>query len=372
MHQASKIFALAGLFVAAAACGGGGSTAGTGGSTTTAHGGSTNSSAATGTGGGNPAMACADFAHAFCQQIDKCSLNGYVNKLTYGDESTCENRETSICLGFLSAKGTGQAPAKLEMCVGTYANYSCPDFRDNNPSTVCQVMGTLGPGMTCGANGQCSSGYCNVGASQVCGTCEAVPLAGAMCNVQADCGHNLGCAIPTGSATGTCAPFVASGGACLTGSAPCQATFACVGDNEAMHTMGKCQPQGAKVGDACDSFRQTAANCDGYKGLICVPAKVGSGVGTCQAITLVGTGAVCGLMGSMPITGFAACQSGGACIKAAMNDPTGKCVAPAADGAACDTDITKGPPCQTGSRCVPSAPMSTAGTCKPVDATTCM
>jgi hypothetical protein len=77
-------------------------------------------------------------------------------------------------------------------------------------------------------------------------------------------------------------------------------------------------------------------------------------------------------MGAMPITGFAACVGGAVCIKAAANDTTGKCMAAAADGAACDTDVTKGPPCNAGSKCVPGAPMATAGTCTPIDASKCL
>src|SRR5262249_54323511 len=153
---------------------------------------------------------------------DDCSLNGYLNKLQYGDEPTCEMRLSIDCVGFLDAKGTGQTPAKIQACVAAFPSYACTDFRDNSPPTACLVTGMLGNGMACGANGQCTSGYCNVASTKVCGTCEALPLAGTMCNTAADCGHDLACALATGAVAGTCAPYVTQGSPCLTGVSPCE------------------------------------------------------------------------------------------------------------------------------------------------------
>jgi hypothetical protein len=113
-------------------------------------------------------------------------------------------------------------------------------------------------------------------------------------------------------------------------------------------------------------------NCENSLGLVCIPAMKGSAVGTCKAITLVAANAACGDVGSMPITGFTECQAGGLCKKAAPTDTTGTCVAPAADGMACDDDPTKGPPCLAPAKCVPSVKGMTAGTCTVPDASKCM
>jgi hypothetical protein len=145
-----------------------------------------------------------------------------------------------------------------------------------------------------------------------------------------------------------------------------------VGDDETAGTMGTCQKAGAAVGAACDGSRKTMASCDNDLGLVCIPTAKGSAVGTCQKITLVADGATCGAIGSMPITGFAECQAGGACIKGADGGTTGICMAPAADGAACDSDPTKGPPCLSPAKCLPTADGGTAGTCTVPDATKCM
>lgn len=376
MHLASKALFLGGLILGAASCGGGSSGTSTGGSTTHTGGstsGTGGSTATTTSSGPSAAMACADLAHAQCTERETCSMDGFLNKRTYGDEATCEARVAPTCVANLGAKGTAQTPAKIEGCVAQFSSYTCTDFLDGNPPAGCvPPAGTLANGAACGASAQCSSSYCSIPQDQVCGTCAALPVAGAPCQIGADCGRNLACATPTGASSGTCAPFALSGAACLTGTSPCAAGLACVGDVEATKTMGSCKPQGTKVGDACDGSRKTLANCDGTLGLVCIPAAKGSPVGTCQNITLVDAGATCGDVGAMPITGFADCHSGAVCIKNAPADPTGKCVAPAADGAACDSDPAKGPPCLAPARCVPTSSTGTAGTCKVPDATKCM
>jgi hypothetical protein len=106
--------------------------------------------------------------------------------------------------------------------------------------------------------------------------------------------------------------------------------------------------------------------------VFCIPTAMGSQIGTCQAIKLVAAGAVCGTIGAMPITGVAVCANGGLCKKAAPTDPTGTCVLPAADGAACDNDAANGPPCLAPAKCViPSGSSATAGTCTMPNASTC-
>lgn len=365
MQLASKTFALASLLVAAAACGGGTtmSTGGTGGST---------GSTTTGTGGISDMQACADSVHAACTERDTCSLGSYLNKKTYGDEAICEMRSLPPCLDNLAAKGTGQTPARLEGCVAEYSSYDCTDYLDNNPPAACATpAGTAALGAACGVDAQCASAFCAIAQYQVCGTCAALPVAGATCQVAAECGRDSACAKAATATAGTCAAYVAAGGACLTDVNPCEAGLSCVGDDTTTMAKGTCQTSGASVGAACDSTRKTAPACNADRGLACIPAAKGSGVGTCQAILLVAVDAPCGDIGSAPITGVADCQAGGLCVEAPAAT-TGTCVNPAADGAPCDNDTSVGPPCLAPAKCVPTSATVTSGICTVPDATKCM
>lgn len=372
MHSALKTLSLVALIIAPAACGGGGSE-GTGGT----HSGSTG-----GAGGSGPTAeeACADSAKAACSERDKCSMNGFLNDVTWGSEAICEMRSAMACPASLTAKGTAQTPAHLEECVAAYASYTCTDFLDNNPPAACAPpAGSLANGSPCGASGQCSSTFCALGPYAVCGTCQPLPAAGAPCQSQAECGRDLACVKPQGSTPqtqGKCAAWVPMGGACLAGQSTCAAGLVCVGEVVATSTMGTCQPAASAVGAACDATRKTMASCDADLGLVCIPTSaMTKGVGTCQAIKLTKPGEACGPIGAMPITGYASCEAGGMCKKAAPADLSGTCVAPAADGMPCDSDVTKGPPCLAPAKCVPAkgAPAgTTAGTCTVPDASQCM
>ncbi len=325
--------------------------------------------------GGAGAMACADQAHAVCTLRSTCS--SFNTSLTYVSEASCESRTAAECVANLSATGTGQTTAHIEACATAYPGETCTSFFEGNPVTACvPPAGTLATGAACGAPAQCASTFCAISQYQVCGTCQPLPVAGATCQVEADCGRDLTCAVPTGATSGKCAAWGASGAACLTGVAPCGYGLACVGDVVATMTMGTCQASGETVGTACDSQRKTAASCNGTLGLVCIPTAKGSGVGTCQKAQLVAAGAACGDIGAAPITGYAECEAGGLCARALTDAGTpvamGVCVGPAADGLACDSDPTKGPPCLSPAKCVPSAAGGTAGTCTLPDATKCM
>jgi hypothetical protein len=199
--------------------------------------------------------------------------------------------------------------------------------------------------------------------------CQTLPVVGATCTTAVECGRDLACAVPANATTGTCAARVASGGACLTNVNPCASGLSCVGDVVATSTPGMCKPAAATVGAACDGSRKTMASCDPELGLACIPTAAGSAVGTCQNAVLVAGGATCGTIGT-PVTMVAECQAGGLCKKALATDKTGTCVAAAADGAACDSDPSKGPPCLAPAKCVPSG-AGTAGVCTLPNAAMC-
>ncbi len=351
MRHLHKMFTAVFLLLNALACSSGGSFTGAGSST---------------------AAACGDLARAQCQKRESCSLDSFSNDYTYGNEAQCEAQTAPTCVSALSAQGTGQSAANVENCVANYGNYSCTDYRDNDPSGACiPPAGTFSNGAACGANAQCSSSFCHIAQYQTCGDCAATPVVGAPCDYTGDCGRNMTCVIPSGAASGTCAAFVTTGGSCLTGSMPCQAGLACVGDNVTQGTTGTCQPQANTAGADCDRSRRTAPNCDFEYGLTCVPSAASSGVGTCQPMTLVAVGQTCGVFGTAPVTGEAVCNAGGLCAKANATDATGTCVAAALDGKACNSDATVGPPCLPPAKCVPSSAGVTSGTCVVPDATKC-
>jgi hypothetical protein len=319
--------------------------------------------------------ACTAEAQAICTLRSGCSMTYLIDR-TYADSSACETRTALSCVASLSAPGTAQSVSRVQACTSAYPSEACTDYLDGNPTSACvPPAGTGQTGAPCAFSGQCASTFCAVSQYQVCGTCQPLPQAGAACQVAADCGRNLGCAVPTNATTGTCSTYAAQGGACLTGKQLCAAGLACVGDDPTNSTMGTCQTTGTSVGAACDATRKTAATCNTDMGLVCIPTKKGSAVGTCQKIQLVGSGAMCGDIGAAPITGYADCAAGGVCIKqltdAGTAANTGVCSPPAADGAACDSDTTKGPPCLTPAKCVPTSDGGTAGTCTLPNPATC-
>lgn len=319
-HLARAPLALAAILLAA--CGSKSSnntTKGTGGSssksstTTTAGTGGEKSGTGGSSSGGAAMMACEAEATALCALRDSCSP-GFDIDLNFGSLSVCEARTAQTCVNALGAKGQGTTPAEVEMCAAAYPDEMCTDYDEDNPVAQCRPSaGTLAKGAPCGDSGQCASGFCAVGPLSVCGTCQALPVAGAPCLTEAGCGPGLACANPPGKTAGKCIAFVALGGACLAGSAPCGAGLVCVGDDPKTMKMGKCGAVASTAGATCDVIPTTAANCDGNKGLVCVPSAKGSNTGKCTKITLVAAGATCGVIGSMPATGFAACEAGGLC-----------------------------------------------------------
>ncbi len=376
MTPTLKASMLAALLLASAACTArGSSSVGTGGGGSGEGGGSTTGSGgAGGSGGSGPSaeQACADLAKASCDKRDACSM-GFLITRAFGDLGACVTRTTALCLSSLAAPGTSQTPAKLEACVAAHPGFSCVDFFNGTPPADCvPSAGELPQGAACVTSAQCASTYCAVSQTEVCGSCQPLPVVGASCAVQTDCGRELGCARVVNAPSGVCAPWVSQGGACLNGEKPCKAGLSCVGEDPVGKTDGACQPAGAAAGTACDGSRKTMAGCDANLGLACVPAKQGSPIGTCQALQIVVAGATCGEIGGKPPTGFSVCKASALCQKAAPADPTGTCVVAAADGSPCDIDPAKGPPCLAPTKCVIKGGAGTAGTCTLSDAAACL
>lgn len=290
--------------------------------------------------------ACADLAAARCQKRDMCT-GGLGNERQYGDLTTCKARDVLGCEAALGAPGTSATPAFYESCSQAIGGESCGDWFGNAPPAACvPAPGARANGQACSFNAQCASTWCAVPKGAACGACAALPKVGDACDTTADCGRGLLCA-----PANTCATPVQASGTCDS-SRPCAAGLTCVGETKT--APGACMAAGATAGAACDPKHQTAAGCDGNLGLACIGT-------TCAKIQLVGAGAPCGaLTDAGTVEDVAACTGGALCVMP-QGSKSGNCVAPAADGAACDA--TNGPPCLAPARCVTASDASTAGVC---------
>jgi len=175
--------------------------------------------------------------------------------------------------------------------------------------------------------------------------CAELPGVGDSC-ADSGCAPNQVCV----SSTMTCQVAVAAGGAC-SADLPCVNGYACVGAVASTNTMGTCDVQPTTVGAACDPKRQTAADCDTDSGVVCDTAT-----DQCVAQPAVAAGMTCGDVNGVQTR----CAGAGMCVKP-PSSTQGTCVAPAADGAACDS--AAGPGCLTPAKCVPTSSGGTAGTC---------
>ena len=78
---------------------------------------------------------------------------------------------------------------------------------------------------------------------------------------------------------------------------------------------------------------------------------------TTSGLTSFAAGQTCGNVGGVQTR----CAAGATCNRPPQSQ-TGTCLAPAADGAACDT--AAGPGCLYPAKCVPASSGGTAGTCE--------
>ena len=291
---------------------------------------------------------CTDFANARCAKQNSCNPSATIRD--YGDLATCQLRETAACSNRLSATGSSATPSFDEGCSVAIPLETCPDFSDDNPSNACIAPpGGLADGSPCIANAQCKNGNCNLGPHTVCGSCGPPAQAGQSCET-ATCDRGLVC---TGTPS-VCVQLAALGQPCDKNT-PCQVGGSCVGATGT--TMGSCQAAVAQAGMPCDPTRAMKAGCDAAQELFCNEMSM-----SCDMIQFAPTGAACGTVNGVTVE----CAGAGGCYPA--NAKMGSCMAPAADGAACDTMV--GPGCLSPAKCVITNG-GTAGTCQLPDPTTC-
>jgi hypothetical protein len=349
-----------GSSIAALACGG--TSAGSAATTPSDDGGASTDASADGAADGT--QACTDYATARCQKADSCTA-GLASRERFSDLATCIARGVLACKAALGATDTAATPAFFSSCAMALPMSSCADFQDavNVPEACLNVAGSRANGAACSNSAQCTSSWCKVSPNAACGTCGDRPAAGAACNGDAECGaRGLFC-----SKANTCEPLQAASAPC-DDARVCGAGLSCVGQTKTL--PGACQPAGATVGAACDPKRTTAAGCDNRLGLYCgVDDK-------CADVALVMAPSACGALidasdggadaGPKDVT-VTRCLAGASC--APTTAARGTCVAPAADGAACDT--VNGPPCLSPARCILASDASTAGTCQLPGASAC-
>jgi hypothetical protein len=277
-------------------------------------------------------QACSDFATARCGTLMTCSAADLQKR--WPDADTCEAREKLACMDALAAPQTANSPAAEKACADALPDSGCAAFLSGvmPPSACLAKKGPRATGAACGFAAQCSTGFCSVADDALCGTCAAPPMPGDSC-ASSGCGPTMSCV----SSTMTCQVPVAASGACGK-DLPCGVGLSCVGSTTT--TMGTCQPEVATAGAACDPKQATGPNCSGGAGLTCdTQAK------TCVAQPLAAANQSCGLIGTVRT----ACSAGATC-SIPSGQTMGVCVAPAADGGACNTDT--GPGCQTPAKCV--------------------
>jgi len=252
-----------------------------------------------------PNQACADLAAAFCGRIDACA--NLILRIAYGDTATCRARGALVCPQVFKAPGTTTTPDRLEACSKAVAALSCADVYTRQIPQACRAKpGPQADGTTCGDDGQCASGFCRK-SGLACGTCGPRAQAGATCTVDDDCDAGLACA-----ANRQCVAFGSAGATC-DANRPCAAPLVC--------DAGRCVTPG-DAGASCTPS-PSGGNCDHTQGLYC-PAG-----GTCRLVVYASAGQACGVQSSGDL---ALCTAGATC----SSTPSGTCVAPAVDGAACN------------------------------------
>ena len=281
-------------------------------------------------GGTSAQKACADNAASYCKQLETCAP--FLVTVQYGDELTCESRQTPGCLDALAAPGTGWTGDDLEACVAARTALDCNTFLHGKPApAACRITGQVATSQACLYGAQCGTGYCRIATGSTCGNCVTLGATGAPCTNSSDCDGNLLCA-----GSGTCQPPSSA-------SSTCDATHPCVQGTTCLG--GTCVAPGGP-GAMCSAANK-GADCDYYQGAYCDGTS-----SKCTAYTIAQPGDPCGSATPTVCAGDSTCT-------------LSLCVAPVADGTACDP--------QNGQSCMPpqSCTGGDGGTCALFSATQC-
>lgn len=288
--------------------------------------GSSGSAGSAGTGGSgvDAETACKDLVSAVCGQYNSCAP--FIVQLGYGDQATCEERNTAHCLAWPDLSGSNLDAAAIETCADAYKAQSCQEFFTGAPEG-CRIPGDKADGAVCAANMECKGIICDSDTEGACGTCATILTSGAACDpMKSYCDTGLYC----DSATKKCASEGKEGSTC-SADAPCAGAFGC--------NSGKC---GAPLAEGVDC---SMGDCDIAKGLLCNQVS-----NKCEKIGVAKLGGACGF--DTTTGAITLCEAGAQCDASAMN-PMGKCIAQPKEGDSCVVDSQSGSSdCLEGLLCV--------------------
>jgi hypothetical protein len=270
--------------------------------------------------------ACKTYVGAYCSQLDKCSP--IYLQLLFKDAAECEAKLVPVCVKSLGLSDTAKTPEFTAGCGEAIATLDCSSFLGRKVPSACNPPpGPRAEGAICGEDGQCATGYCATALDEACGTCANRAAADQDCTRDDDCLFGLIC-----SKEQKCTPYVGKDGDC-DDNHPCEPGLSCKG------LVGGTCTDPAGPGKACDTQQVALPGCDLNAGYFCNYITH-----VCQQADLVHAGDPCGVVNS----GYALCTQSSMCkLGGGMS---GTCLAPAADGEACD--LTDGPYCTLPSRCV--------------------
>ncbi|MGZ6092350.1 MAG: hypothetical protein ACXWUG_10045 [Polyangiales bacterium] len=310
----------------------------------TTDGGTSDTGGEGGTSGVSRDQACTDALKAICGQYEKCLP--LLVSAGFGDEAKCEERLKAGCVAGFDAPGNSSTPDRLDACAKALDKVATCDVLGGASTPECTPLpGTLADGAGCTDDGQCKSTWCAKNDEATCGKCVKLTAAGDPCfdtgkksdgTEDKKCSRGLSC-----NASGTCVKAAAKGESC-SATTPCALSLACFGS--------KCVDAG-KAGAKCDSAGVTDPPCDFAQGVYCSPVDK-----VCKLFQYGKAGESCGLVGAE----FKICTAGAKC--SADGAMMGTCVAPAADGSACD--LTKKIGCLAPAQCE-------GGVCKLPSAASC-
>lgn len=270
--------------------------------------------------------ACREWAAVTCASHFTCSSFGM--RLQYEDAAACVAGTVPLCLAGLRAPGNATTAADLSACTAAFASLkSCADYYAGRFLAPCFPPGTRANGAPCRSEAQCASNFCSRSAN--CGQCADAPGVGSPCAFGL-CGLGLLCI------QNQCVVPRRPGEACDAKLLACAYPFPCLN--------GVCAIPVSTAGAACDP--RVSFTCNHAQGFNCDADSK-----TCISVGFAGPGMPCGKVNGVDTYR----RAGGLCVK-------GQCVAPVADGAACD--FWNGPPCLPDSNCV-------GGVCKLDDPSAC-
>ena len=293
-----------------------------------------------GAGNAGPLEQVQALATAYCTRLLACQPHEFA--IDYPDLTVCVARESLRVQASLGAPGAKSSVEILSSCAKQVATAACDAVRYGGPPRCFFTAGSRANGQPCAWDSQCQGKVCYRKSGGTCGLCASEGKFGDTCSPRT-CEAGITCALDTGSNNYRCRAGAKAGEPCNSNvkqESMCGYGLTCV--------AGKCAPA-AGLGAPCGEI-----GCDHDLGHAChKETKV------CTAIAMGGPGATCSLA-AIGHDLYKECNDG-LCLN--RNDRgNGKCVAYAADGAACEG--WTGPLCRVPAMCL-------QGKCKVLTGTEC-